>query len=81
MPGPARSATTLAALSADLPGWIVEEPADGLDETTTTSATAWTRAAARTAISEFGQPRVILTAFTEAAAAGPPAGYWPPGPP
>jgi len=68
MPRPSLIDGYLAALSADLPARIVEELADGLDE-------AYhyylghgldPEAAARTAISEFGEPRVILTSFTEA---------------
>src|SRR5258708_16057617 len=68
MPGPSLIDGSLAALSADLRGWIVEELADGLDETYHyyLSHGLDPEAAARTAISEFGEPRVILTAFTDA---------------
>jgi hypothetical protein len=68
MPGPRLIDGYLAALSADLPGWIVEELADGLDE-------SYRRylgqglvpdAAERAAVAEFGEPRVIVAAFTDA---------------
>jgi hypothetical protein len=58
----------LAALSAELPGRIVEELADGLDETYRRYRAQGLDPdpAARAAISEFGEPRVIVTAFTAA---------------
>lgn len=68
MPRPSLIDEYLAALSADLPGRIVEELADGLDETYRWHLTQGLdpEAAARAAVSEFGEPRVILTAFTDA---------------
>jgi hypothetical protein len=61
----------LAELSAQLPAPIVAELADGLDQT-------WQRylsqglgpdAAARAALAEFGEPHVIVAAFTRASPA------------
>jgi hypothetical protein len=89
MPGRGLIDDYLAGLSARLPGRIVEELADGLDE-------AYHRylaqgldpdAAAQAAVAEFGQPHVIAAAFTGASrgrrtarrllAAGPAVGsYW-----
>jgi hypothetical protein len=68
MPRPSLMEEYLAALSADLPGRIVDELADGLDETYRSYLNQGRdpEAAAQTAISEFGEPRVILTAFTGA---------------
>jgi len=68
MPGPGLIGEYLAGLSADLPGRIVEELADGLDETyhRYLGQGLATDAAARAAVAEFGEPRVIVAAFTEA---------------
>jgi hypothetical protein len=61
----------LAALSAQLPAGIVEELADGLDQTRRRYLGQGldTDAAAEAAIAEFGEPRVILAAFTRASPA------------
>lgn len=68
MPGPRIIDDYLAALSADLPSRIVEELADGLDE-----ACSWhlghglaPDAAAEAAVAEFGDPGLIVAAFTRA---------------
>ena len=68
MPGPRLIDGYLAELSADLPGRIVEELADGLDETYLryVSQGMDPDAAARSAVAEFGEPRVVVAAFTEA---------------
>jgi|SRR5215472_10863213 len=68
MPGTRLISDYLAALSADLPGQIVEELADGLDETYHgyLGRGLAPDAAARAAIKEFGEPRVIVAAFTDA---------------
>jgi hypothetical protein len=68
MPGPRLIDDYLAALSADLPGRIVEELADGLDETyhRHLGQSHDPDAAARAAVAEFGEPRVIVAAFTAA---------------
>ena len=68
MPGPRLIDDYLAALSADLPGRIVEELADGLDETyhRHLGQRDDPDAAARAAVAEFGEPRVIVAAFTAA---------------
>src|SRR6266496_402195 len=68
MPGPRLIDGYLAELSADLPGRIVEELADGLDETYRhyVSQGKDPDAAARLAVAEFGEPQVVVTAFTEA---------------
>lgn len=68
MPGPRLIDDYLAILSADLPGQIVEELADGLDETYRGHLGLGLHpdAAARVAIAEFGEPSVIAAAFTEA---------------
>jgi hypothetical protein len=68
MPGPSLISDYLAALSADLPPRIVEELADGLEETYRHHLTQGLAedAAARAAVAEFGEPRVIVAAFTEA---------------
>jgi hypothetical protein len=66
VPGPGLIGDYLRALSAQLPGPVVAELADGLDLT-------WRRyrgqglgegAAARAALAEFGDPGVIVAAFT-----------------
>lgn len=61
----------LAALSAQLPAPVVEELADGLDQTVGhyLGQGLDTDAAAEAAIAEFGPPRVILAAFTRASPA------------
>src|SRR5438067_12230486 len=68
MPGPRLIDGYLAELSADLPGRIVEELADGLDETYRRYLGQGLDpdAAARAAIAEFGEPQVVAAAFTEA---------------
>src|SRR5262245_38140951 len=68
MSGPSLISDYLAALSADLPPRIVEELADGLEETYRHRLTEGLAedAAARAAVAEFGEPRVIVAAFTEA---------------
>ena len=88
MPGPRLIDDYLASLSADLPGRIVEELADGLDETYRShlSHGLGPDAAARAAVAEFGAPQVIMAAFTNASrgrraarrllAAGPAVGLW-----
>jgi hypothetical protein len=68
MPGPRLIGDYLAALSADLPPRIVEELADGLDETYRyyLGGGLAPEAAARTAVADFGEPWAIVTAFTHA---------------
>ena len=68
MSGPGLIDGYLAELSADLPGRIVEELADGLDETYRRYLGRGLAqdAAARAAIAEFGEPRVVMAAFTDA---------------
>ena len=68
MPGTRLISDYLAALSADLPAQIVEELADGLDETYHgyLGQGLAPDAAARAAVEEFGEPRVIVAAFTDA---------------
>jgi hypothetical protein len=68
MSGPGLIDDYLAGLSAQLPGRIVEELADGLDETyhRYLGQGLDTDAAARAAVAEFGQPRRIAAAFTDA---------------
>jgi hypothetical protein len=58
----------LAELSVDLPPRIVEELADGLEETYRRHVGQGLDpdAAARAAMAEFGEPRVIVAAFTQA---------------
>ena len=58
----------LTGLSADLPGRIVEELADGLAETyhCYLGQGLPADAAAQAAVAEFGEPHVIVAAFTEA---------------
>jgi hypothetical protein len=58
----------LAELSAQLPAPVVEELADGLDQTLRhyLGEGLGATAAAEAAIAEFGQPQVILAAFTRA---------------
>lgn len=61
----------LGVLSAHLPGRVVEELADGLDETYRSylGQGLTPQAAARTAAAEFGQPEAIVAAFTDASSA------------
>jgi hypothetical protein len=68
MPGPRLIDGYLAELSADLPGWIVEELADGLDESYRRylGQGLGPDAAGRAAVAEFGEPQVIVAAFTDA---------------
>ena len=68
MPGPSLIGDYLAVLSADLPERIVSELADGLEETYRhyLGQGLAQDAAAQAAIAEFGEPRVIVTAFTDA---------------
>ena len=68
MSGPGLIDGYLAELSADLPGRIVEELADGLDETYRRYLGQGLAqdAAARAAAAEFGEPRVVMAAFTDA---------------
>jgi len=70
MPESGLIADQLAALAARLPARIVEELADGLDETYRCylGRGLGNEAAARAAIAEFGDPQVIAATFT---AAGP----------
>jgi len=68
MSGPGLIDGYLAELSADLPARIVEELADGLDETCRRYLGRGLAqdAAAQAAVAEFGEPRVIMAAFTDA---------------
>ena len=61
----------LAALSAQLPAPIVAELADGLDQTRQhyLARGLSADAAARAALAEFGEPQVIVAAFTHASPA------------
>jgi hypothetical protein len=71
MPGSRLIGDYLAILSADLPGRIVDELADGLDETYRRylGQSHDPEAAARSAVTEFGEPRVIVAAFADASRA------------
>ena len=68
MSGPGLIDGYLAELSADLPERIVEELADGLEETYRRylGRGLVEDAAARAAVAEFGEPRVVMAAFTDA---------------
>ena len=68
MPGPCLIDGYLAGLSAQLPGRIVEELADGLDETyhRYLGQGLDPGAAAQAAVAEFGEPWRIVAAFTHA---------------
>ena len=68
MSGPGLIDSYLAELSADLPGRIVDELADGLDETYRRYLGQGLAqdAAARAAVAEFGEPRAVMAAFTDA---------------
>jgi len=88
MSGPGLIDGYLAELSADLPARIVEELADGLDETYRRYLGRGLAqdAAARAAVAEFGEPQVVMAAFTDASrgrrtarrllAVGPGVGTW-----
>ena len=71
MPEPGLIDRYLAALSAQLPAQIVEELADGLNQTHRRYLGQGldAGAAAEAAIAEFGEPPVILGAFTRASPA------------
>jgi len=58
----------LAALARQLPGPVVEELADGLDQAYLSGVRSGlpADAAASTAVAEFGKPHVVVAAFTEA---------------
>ncbi|HEX3923315.1 MAG TPA: permease prefix domain 1-containing protein [Streptosporangiaceae bacterium] len=66
MPEPSLISTYLAALSAQLPAPVVEELAGGLDETRQRYLDQGLDpdAAASAALAEFGDPDVIIAAFT-----------------
>jgi hypothetical protein len=66
MPEPSLTSTYLAALSAQLPAPVVEELAGGLDETRQRYLAQGLDpdAAASAALAEFGDPDVIIAAFT-----------------
>ncbi len=66
MPEPCLITDYLAALSAQLPEQIVEELADGLDQTHQHYLAQGLDpdAAARAAVAEFGDPHVVVAAFT-----------------
>jgi hypothetical protein len=66
MPEPSLITGYLRALSAQLPAPVVEELADGLDQTRQHYLEQGLDPAAATdaALSEFGDPRVIVAAFT-----------------
>jgi hypothetical protein len=68
MPESSLIAGHLAALAARLPARIVEELADGLDETYRRylDGGIGEEAAARAAIAEFGDPQLIAASFTAA---------------
>jgi hypothetical protein len=68
MPGPRLIDDYLAALSANLPARIVDELADGLDQTyhRHLGQSHDPETAARGAVAEFGEPWVIVAAFTDA---------------
>lgn len=67
MPGPGLIGDYLAELSADLPGRVVAELADGLDETYRgyLGRGLDPDTAARMSVAEFGEPRAIVTAFVD----------------
>jgi len=83
MPEPGVIADYLAALSAQLPAPIVEELADGLDQTLQRYLNLGLDpdAAAGAVLAEFGEPQVIVALSAGSARPGAPlAGSWPPGP-
>jgi hypothetical protein len=71
MPEPSLISGYLAKLSAQLPASIVTELADGLDQTHQyyLGQGLDRDAAARAALSEFGEPQVVVAAFTHASPA------------
>jgi hypothetical protein len=71
MPGPSLIADYLTELSAQLPAPVVEELADGLDQTHQHYLRQGLdrEAAARAALGEFGEAHVIVAAFTRLSAA------------
>lgn len=66
MPGPSLISDYLRELSAQLPGQVVDELADGLNDTCEHYLDDGLDpdAAASTALAEFGDPQVIIAAFT-----------------
>jgi hypothetical protein len=68
MPGPGLIASYLDALSRQLPGQVVEELADGLEETYRRHLGLGLApdAAAQAAVAEFGDPDLIAAEFTRA---------------
>ena len=66
MPGPSLISDYLRELSAQLPGQVVEELADGLNDTCEHYLDDGLDpdAAASAALAEFGDPQVIIAAFT-----------------
>jgi hypothetical protein len=71
MPGPGLIDGYLAELSAELPASIVAELADGLEQTYERYLGQGLNpdAAARAAVAEFGEPQVVVAAFTGASPA------------
>jgi len=71
MPGPGLIEDYLTALAADLPADVVEELADGLDQARLHYLDQGLApdAAASSAVAEFGEPQVVVAAFTRAAPA------------
>ncbi|HEY7146329.1 MAG TPA: permease prefix domain 1-containing protein [Streptosporangiaceae bacterium] len=68
MPGPGLIASYLDTLSRQLPGQVVEELADGLEETYRRHLGLGLApdAAAEAAVAEFGDPELIAAGFTRA---------------
>ena len=68
MPGPGLITSYLDALSRQLPGQVVEELADGLEETYRRHLGLGLApdAAAQSAVAEFGDPELIAAEFTRA---------------
>jgi hypothetical protein len=82
MPGPGLITDYLTTLSGQLPAPIVEELADGLDQTRQHYLDQGMDpdAAAGAAVAEFGEPHVIVAASPGSARPdAPPAGCWRPG--
>ena len=82
MPGPSLISDYLTALSAQLPGPVVEELADGLDQTRQHYLNQGLDpdSATDAALAEFGDPQVIVAAFTRLSPARrAAAGCWLPG--
>jgi len=71
VPGPSLIEDYRAAVSAQLPAAIVDELADGLAETYRSylDQGLGPDAAARAAVSEFGEPALVVAAFTRASPA------------